>query len=85
MTQVLTDRTLMIVSVILAMAGIILLAFVAPDAEQNQFVLTGTVSEVHGRQATVTASVQLIGKNLSAGKEIRRKAFWNGEAFVATE
>lgn len=80
-TAQLPDKVVYLAASSMALLGIVLLFAVAPEEDEQRYVLSGTVVERHGRTATVLANVTVVGRDLSG--TIEREVFWNGEAFIA--
>lgn len=84
MTVQISDSAVLVCSVIVAVVGLVLLALARPPPESQQYILQGTVVQVRGSHATVTANVTYIGKNVSVGP-INQTVFWGGTAFIAAK
>lgn len=70
-----------LVALALAVIGLSILLLIAPEGDEQRYVLRGTVVEREGRSATVATNMTVVGRNL--GGTIEREVFWNGNEFIA--
>jgi hypothetical protein len=81
--MLLHDKMLLYIAVAMVMVGLFLLVF-APVAEQQRYMLTGSIVQRTGNIVVVNTNVTLYTKNVTHSS-VNLPVFWDGSKFIAAQ
>ncbi len=77
------DAVLVWAAALAAAIGLILLWFVAPSADEQRYILEGTVIDVDGRKAIVQTNVTVVLGGAQIGEQLAIPVFWSDREFIS--